>query len=74
MKIYVKAYPKSRLESVERADEESFKVYIKEPPEKGKSNRAIIKLLARHFNVPSSRVKILAGHTARNKIIEIIGL
>ncbi|OGE85122.1 MAG: hypothetical protein A3J48_03035 [Candidatus Doudnabacteria bacterium RIFCSPHIGHO2_02_FULL_46_11] len=71
MRIYVKAKPAAGQEKIERIDEDSYKVWVKEPAEKGKSNRAIVKLLAKYFNISPSKVKILAGHTARSKIIEV---
>jgi hypothetical protein len=41
-------------------------------PEKGKANRELIKKLAKHFKVSSSRVKIVAGLKSRRKIVEVI--
>jgi uncharacterized protein YggU (UPF0235/DUF167 family) len=72
MKISVKAKPNAREEKVERIDENNFVVSVKEKPEKGKANEAIRNALAVYFKVASSRVKIVSGHTSRNKIVEII--
>lgn len=72
MKISVKAKPNSREEKVERIDENNFVVSVKEKPEKGKANEAIRNALAVYFKVASSRVKIVSGHTSRNKIVEVI--
>ena len=72
MKINVKAKPNSREEKVEKIDENNFVVSVKEPPEKGKANEAIRNALAVYFKTGSSRVKIISGYSARNKVIEII--
>ncbi|HQK63717.1 MAG TPA: DUF167 domain-containing protein [Candidatus Staskawiczbacteria bacterium] len=72
MKISVKAKPNSREEKVEKVDENNFVVSVKEKPEKGKANEAIRNALAVYFKVASSRVKIVSGHTSRNKIVEVI--
>jgi hypothetical protein len=40
-------------------------------PEKGKANEKVVELLAYHFAVPKSLVKIIAGKSARIKIIDI---
>jgi len=40
-------------------------------PEKGKANLELVKKLAKHFGVPSSKVKILSGFKFRKKIVEI---
>lgn len=71
MKIFLSVKPAARENKIEKIDEDSYKVWVKEPAEKGKSNRAIIKNLAEYFKVPSGRVRIVAGHTSRSKIVEI---
>lgn len=46
-------------------------VYVTAPPDKNKANEAMLKLLAKHFDVTPSRLTLLKGHTSRNKTIEI---
>ncbi len=72
MKIFVKAKPNAKEEKVEKVDDLNYTVSVKEPPIKGKANEAIRNALAVYFKTGSSCVKIVAGHTSRNKIIEII--
>ena len=72
MRIFVKAKPSSKQERVEKIDEAHFVVSVKEPPVKGKANEAIRNALAVYFKTGSSSVKIVVGHTSRNKIIEIL--
>ena len=52
-------------------DDRSFVISTVEPAERGRANRAIIRMLAKLFSVPSSKVKIVSGHSSRYKIIEI---
>jgi len=70
MKIQVKVKPKSKTEELSR-EGDSFIVKVKEPPKEGKANQAVIKLLAEHFGVTQSQVKILSGFRSRNKVIEV---
>jgi uncharacterized protein (TIGR00251 family) len=72
MKIQVKVKPNSRTEDVSQ-EGASFIVRVQEPPREGKANQAVIKLLARHFRVPKSQVRILSGFRGRNKVIEVVG-
>ena len=72
MKIFVKAKPGAKEEKVEKVDDLNYTVSVKEPPIKGKANEAIRNALAVYFKTGSSCVKIVAGHTSRNKIVEII--
>ncbi len=70
MKIQVNVKPNSRTEELGR-EGDSFLVKVKEPPKEGKANRAVIKLLAQHFGVPQSQVRILSGFRSRNKVVEV---
>lgn len=71
MKIFLSVKPAAKENKIEKIDSDSYKVWVKEPAEKGRSNRAIVKNLAEYFKVPAGRVKILAGHTSRSKIVEV---
>jgi len=70
MKIQVKVKPSSRTEEVSQ-EGDSFIVKVKEPPKEGKANQAVIKLLAGHFGVPKSQVRVVSGFTSKNKVIEV---
>ncbi len=73
MKIQVKVKPRSKTEDVTREmDGNVYVVRVKEPPVEGKANRAVLKLLAKHFRVPESRLRIVSGLTGRNKVIEVM--
>jgi len=71
MKIRVKVKPNSKTEGLIQ-EEDSFVVKVKESPKEGKANQAVIKLLARHFEVSQSQVKILSGLKGRNKAVEVV--
>lgn len=51
-----------------------IRVYVTAPPEDGKANKAVIKLLAQELGVPKSALIITHGLTDRNKIIQVIGI
>jgi uncharacterized protein (TIGR00251 family) len=70
MKIQVRVKPNSRTEEVSR-ESDSFTVKVKEPPKEGKANEAVIRLLAEHFGVPRSQVRILSGFQSKNKVVEV---
>lgn len=56
---------------MKQIDEVNFVVYVSQPPEKGKANQAVIKIIAEYFKVSQKMVSIIFGATSRNKIIEI---
>lgn len=47
-------------------------VYIREKPVDGAANQALIKLLAKHFDVAKSCISIKTGIRGREKLIEVI--
>ncbi len=71
MRIFVKAKPGAREENIEKLDDNHFIVAVKEPPVQGRANAAIIRALADYFGLATSRLEIVSGRTAREKIVEI---
>lgn len=53
---------------------DAVKVAVSAPPEKGKANRAIEKVIAAALGVRKSRVRVVAGHASREKTVEIEGV
>lgn len=51
--------------------DEQLIVYVTAPPEDGKANEAMIRLLAKHFGVAASRLTIMRGQTNRNKLVRV---
>jgi uncharacterized protein (TIGR00251 family) len=70
MIISIKVIPGAKKQEVQQENSD-FKVYLKSRPEKGQANEELINLLASHFNVPKTSVKIIKGAYSRNKLIEI---
>jgi len=72
MKIKVKVIASSRKASVSVLPDGSLKIKVDAPPQKGKANRRLLEILAGYYDVPKSTVKIIHGHTAPVKLIEIL--
>ncbi|MDP3963508.1 MAG: DUF167 domain-containing protein [bacterium] len=71
MKIFIAAKPGAKKPRIEQVDDTHIVVAVKERPEDGKANAAIIKAVAAHFGVAASRVRMISGRTARKKVVEI---
>jgi len=72
MKVSVHIKPNSRhREEVVKNDDDTLTVYVKAPAIEGRANAAAIKLLAKHFKVAPSKVKLVRGATSKYKIFEI---
>jgi uncharacterized protein (TIGR00251 family) len=71
MRIFVTVVPLARSTRVERVGGDRFRVSIAAPPREGRANAAVVEVLARYFGVPRARVRIVQGHSARRKIVEV---
>lgn len=71
MRIYVKAVPRSSRNEIIKISEGEYKVKLTAPPAEGKANEMLQKILADYFGISKSNVKIIAGKSARIKIIDI---
>ena len=72
MKISVHLKPNSRhREEVVVGDDGSLTVYTKAPAIEGRANLAAAKLLAKHFGVAPSKVKLVRGASSRYKVFEL---
>ena len=71
MKISVKVKPNARQEKIEKVNESHFLIRVKEKPQEGKANKAVIKVLSEYFGVPQSQIVLLKGQSSREKIFEI---
>ncbi len=72
MLLSIKAKPSSQKEEVVKLNNNTFKVFVKEPPVKGRANQAIINLLANYFHIAKSQIRIVKGEKSREKVIMII--
>lgn len=50
---------------------EHLKIKVKAPPEKGKANKAVIKLLEKTLKLPAGRIELESGLSSTNKVIHI---
>ena len=59
----------SRQEIQKNIDGKISKIFLKKPAKENKANEELEKLLSKYFK---AKVKIIKGHTSKNKTIEII--
>jgi len=71
MKISVNVKPNAKQVKIERVNESHFLIRVKEKPQEGKANRAVIKALAEYFGIPQADVVLVKGQSSREKIFEI---
>jgi uncharacterized protein (TIGR00251 family) len=73
-RITVRATPRSGRDSIEAGAGGVFVVRVTAPPDEGKANAAVCRVVANALGVSKSAVSVVRGHTARTKTLEIDGI
>lgn len=65
--VPIRAQPGAKKDGIVGEWAGRLKIQVKAPPEKGRANEAIVKLLARHLGIRRSSVHIVSGEFSRDK-------
>lgn len=69
MYIKVKVVVDSKKELIEKLEEDSFRVWVKAPAERGLANSRVRELLCEEFK--TKNIRLVSGHTSPSKIFSI---
>jgi uncharacterized protein (TIGR00251 family) len=73
-RIQVKVHPRARRTAVTGRLGDAWKLDLAAPHVDGKANEECVRFFAELAGVPRSAVRIVLGHTARLKVIEVAGV
>jgi len=71
MKLQIKVIPSSSKDGIVGWLEDTLKIKVKAPADKGKANKAVIRVLEKSLSLPRSSVTIKSGLTSCLKTINI---
>jgi uncharacterized protein len=69
--LKVKVQPEASEDRLVVRSADSFLIRVRQPPESGRANRAMLALLAAHLGVPPRRLWIVKGAHSPAKIVEV---
>jgi uncharacterized protein (TIGR00251 family) len=72
--LTVRLQPRARRDEVVGERDGVVVIRVTAPPVDGKANAALCRLIAKKAGVAPSRVEIVRGHTAREKVVRVEGL
>ena len=72
--IRCRVHPAARKTDLTGLHDGRIRVSVTAPADKGRANAALRKYLARRLDVAAARVRILRGHTDRNKDVFAAGV
>jgi uncharacterized protein (TIGR00251 family) len=73
-KLTLRVSPGAARDGVVGRHGDGWKVRVSAPPEGGKANDAVVRLLADAAGIPRRDVEIVAGHGSREKIVSLQGV
>jgi hypothetical protein len=73
-RVTVKVHPRAKRSRVTGRLGDAWKLDLAAPPVEGKANEECVRFLAELAGVPRSQVRIVAGATARLKVLEVAGV
>lgn len=71
MYIKVKVVVDSKIEKIEKLEEDSFKIWVRSPAERGLANSRVKEILQEYLNIKN--IKLVSGHTSPGKIFSVEG-
>ena len=69
--IAVRVTPRSSRPGIGEWRDGELEVRVSAPPADGEANMALIKLLAKEFNLPKSGIEIVSGAASRHKRVSL---
>jgi uncharacterized protein (TIGR00251 family) len=73
-RISVRLTPRSSQNEVLDFEGETLRVRVSAPPVDGRANAALERLLADRLGLTRGTVLVVAGHSGRQKVVEVEGL
>ncbi len=71
MKLTITVHPNSKQQKVIDQNNE-LHVYVRARAKEGEANKAVIEVLAQHFQVKKSAVLLLRGEKGKKKVVEVV--
>jgi uncharacterized protein (TIGR00251 family) len=74
IRVRLRVAPRAAGAAVVGRHGDAWKVRVASAPERGKANEAVLALLAEALDVPASRLELVRGQAARDKVVAVAGL
>jgi uncharacterized protein (TIGR00251 family) len=72
--LRIKVVPGARQDRIMGRLGDAIKIRTSAPPEGGRANDRVMRLIATALNIPHTHLKLLRGHANPNKVLQIDGL
>lgn len=69
MYIKLRVITESKKEEIEKINDDTLRVYLKEPAEMNMANSKVLELMKKYFN--TNNIRLISGHHSPSKIISV---
>ena len=70
--IRIKAFPDAKKASIEETAPQVVRVFVREPAQDNQANKAVLAAIAAFYEIPVNKLRLIAGHRAMNKTVQIL--
>ena len=74
LEVDVRVQPRASRDRIAGFRDGTLRVYVGAPPERGKANASVLRLLAKTLGIARQRVQLVRGETSRTKRLRIAGM
>ena len=71
--VKIRVEPRSSRKGISGVMGDTIKIKLHSPPVGGAANEELIEVLSEEFDIKKSAIKIIRGHTSKEKVVEIQG-
>jgi hypothetical protein len=71
VRLRIRVAPGAQCSKVVGRHGDGWKLRVQAAPERGKANKEVVAVLAEALGVTRHNVRVIAGHTARDKVVEL---
>lgn len=72
--LAIKVVPRASKNQIVGIEGDALKIRLNAPPVEGKANDALIECLAKELGIARTQIEIIAGQSARRKIVRLRGI
>ncbi|MCB9933447.1 MAG: DUF167 domain-containing protein [Planctomycetes bacterium] len=72
--LRLRVSPKSKRDRIAGEHGGALKLYVKDPPEKGRANEGVLRVLADALGIAPREIELVSGHTSQDKRVAISGI
>lgn len=69
--LRLRVSPKSKRDAITGEHGGALKLQVKDPPEKGKANKGVCRVLAKALDLSPRDIELVSGHTSQDKRVAI---